>query len=75
MPTPSNPSFENSTPRICRRIIALAVVGILAMPHAHSQVAPAASSTASAGVAGDETIELSPFITTAGSEKGYVATS
>ena len=36
-----------------------------------AQIAPAPATTA----AGDSVVELSPFVTTAGSEKGYVATS
>src|SRR5262245_8862738 len=65
-----NPSQTNLRCR-CLGAVLIALLGAASL-HAQSVTTPAAR-PAAASV--DEPIELSPFITTAGSDKGYIATS
>src|SRR3954467_542634 len=50
-------------------------LGLLTGAFAHAQSISPGGAAAAPVVAKDEPIELSPFVTSAGSEKGYVATS
>ncbi len=68
-----------ASPRFLLSFVVFAALSGGASHSLRAQTAPPRPATAPGGGAGpaatDETIELSPFVTTAGSEKGYVATS
>src|SRR5437016_5074965 len=49
-----------------------ATVSLLLTPHVEAQ---AGSNAVAAPTAKEEVVELSPFVTTSGSDKGYIATS